>query len=101
MPNTRVCRDQWIRAKYERKEFTIEAIDSDKLYLSGQNAWNALIIIIIILNLGLKKGFLHKKKKIDNVWQNRFFVLDKDTLSYYKKLAVRYKIQYLLFYLKT
>ena len=31
----RVCRDQWIRAKYERKEFTIEAKDSDKQYLSG------------------------------------------------------------------
>jgi hypothetical protein len=37
---------------------------------------------------GLKKGFLFKKKKIDNVWQNRFFVLEKDSLSYYKKLQV-------------
>ncbi|XP_003385504.1 PREDICTED: arf-GAP with dual PH domain-containing protein 1-like [Amphimedon queenslandica] len=64
-----VCRDQWIRAKYERKEFIIETKDSDKPYLQG-----------------LKKGFLHKKKKIDNVWQSRFFVLERDSLSYYKKL---------------
>jgi hypothetical protein len=64
-----ICRDQWIRAKYERREFVSGAKDSDKSYL-----------------LGLKKGFLFKKKKIDNVWQNRFFVLEKDSLSYYKKL---------------
>ena len=37
---------------------------------------------------GLKKGNLFKKKKVDNVWQSRFFVLDKDTLKYYRKMSV-------------
>ena len=37
---------------------------------------------------GHKKGFLFKKKKVDNVWQSRFFVLDGDTLRYFKKITV-------------
>jgi len=37
---------------------------------------------------GLRKGFLYKKKKVDNVWQSRFFVLDSDSLTYYKKISV-------------
>ena len=32
----RVCRDQWIRAKYDRKEFVLEAKDDDKQYLLGK-----------------------------------------------------------------
>ena len=31
-----VCRDQWIRAKYERKEFAKDADDSKKQYLTGR-----------------------------------------------------------------
>ena len=37
---------------------------------------------------GMKKGFLFKKKKVDNVWQSRFFVLDRDTIRYFKKIGV-------------
>ena len=38
---------------------------------------------------GLKKGFLFKKKKVDNVWQSRFFTLEKTQLSYFRKITVR------------
>lgn len=37
---------------------------------------------------GSKRGFLFKKKKIDNVWQSRFFELNNTTLRYSKKLSV-------------
>ena len=37
---------------------------------------------------GQKKGFLFKKKKVDNVWQSRFFVLDRNQLCYSKKITV-------------
>lgn len=65
----------------------IEAKDSDKPYLQGNTTlWETVAITI---STGLKKGFLFKKKKIDNVWQSRFFVLERDSLSYYKKLQVK------------
>ena len=31
----RVCREQWIRAKYERKEFLAETLDADRPYTAG------------------------------------------------------------------
>jgi hypothetical protein len=65
-----VVREQWIRAKYERKEFLSEHDESHRPYESG-----------------LKKGFLYKKKKVDNVWQSRFFTLDKTQLSYFRKIT--------------
>ena len=65
-----VCREQWIRAKYDRKEFMSDKIDESIPYTTGP-----------------KKGNLFKKKKVDNVWQSRFFVLDKSTLKYYKKMT--------------
>ena len=37
---------------------------------------------------GMKKGFLYKKKKVDNVYQSRFFVLDATSLTYFKKITV-------------
>ena len=33
---SRVIREQWIRAKYERKEFLAEATDDDRAYTTGQ-----------------------------------------------------------------
>jgi len=33
--HTRVCREQWIRAKYERKEFILEATDDERPYVVG------------------------------------------------------------------
>ena len=35
---SRVIREQWIRAKYERKEFLAEAADDDRTYTTGQVA---------------------------------------------------------------
>ena len=35
---SRVIREQWIRAKYERKEFLAEAADDDRTYTTGQLA---------------------------------------------------------------
>lgn len=36
---SRVCREQWIRAKYERKEFTKEAADGkDRAYVLGKES---------------------------------------------------------------
>jgi hypothetical protein len=64
-------REQWIRAKYERKEFLPEHDETHRPYQSG-----------------LKKGFLYKKKKVDNVWQSRFFTLDNTQLSYFRKITV-------------
>ena len=46
----------------------------------------------VFICLGVKKGFMFKKKKVDNVWQSRFFVLDSETLKYYKKITVSTKI---------
>ena len=40
------------------------------------------------VHAGLKKGFLYKKKKVDNIYQSRFFVLDANSLTYYKKITV-------------
>eukprot|EP00731_Ephydatia_muelleri_P029286 Em0020g930a len=65
-----VCREQWIRAKYDRKEFLSDKTDESIPYITGQ-----------------KKGNLFKKKKVDNVWQSRFFLLEKYTLKYYKKMT--------------
>ena len=31
-----VCREQWIRAKYERKEFVLEATDDERPYTVGE-----------------------------------------------------------------
>ncbi len=31
----RVCREQWIRGKYERKEFILEATDDERPYTIG------------------------------------------------------------------
>lgn len=65
-----VCREQWIRAKYERKEFVLEATDDERPY-----------------TIGMKKGFLFKKKKVDNVYNSRFFILDTKSVSYFKKIS--------------
>ena len=46
------------------------------------------VYTVSALHSGVKKGFLHKKKKVDNVWQSRFFVLEGDNLRYYRKLSV-------------
>ena len=73
-----MCREQWIRAKYERKEFTSEAKSEDIDYMKG-----------------IKKGFLFKKKKVDLVWQSRFFVLDAKCLSYFRKITVRFDLSYM------
>lgn len=32
----RVCREQWIRAKYERREFVLEATDEERPYTIGE-----------------------------------------------------------------
>jgi len=51
--------EQWIRAKYERQEFTENQVTEElRPYC-----------------LGSKYGFLMKKKKKDSKWQRRFFVL--------------------------
>ena len=44
--------------------------------------------VVISVLAGQKKGFLFKKKKVDNVYQSRFFILDATTLTYYKKITV-------------
>ena len=41
---------------------------------------------------------MFKKKKVDNVWQSRFFVLDSETLKYYKKITVSTKISIFKFH---
>lgn len=63
-----VAREQWIRGKYERKEFTEGA--KAPSYLSGQ-----------------KDGFLMKREKDSNHWNARKFVLSEkeNYLSYYIK----------------
>ncbi len=38
--------------------------------------------------VGMKKGFLFKKKKVDNVYNSRFFVLDTRNIAYFKKITV-------------
>lgn len=64
-----VHKEQWIRAKYERKEFLVEVKDADRPYVRGS-----------------MEGFLHKKRRqaVDE-YQRRFFVLSNEnqTLSYY------------------
>eukprot|EP00047_Mylnosiga_fluctuans_P003827 m.231165 g.231165 ORF g.231165 m.231165 type:complete len:377 (-) comp12174_c0_seq1:129-1259(-) len=64
-----VLREQWIRAKYERKEYT-DTPESAQLrarYLSG-----------------VKEGFLSKKGKDNAKWQKRFVILNGDKLQYYQ-----------------
>lgn len=64
-----VLLDQWIRAKYERKEFVDgSSYPASKAYESGR-----------------KEGFLWKRGKEDRRFQRRWFVLDEteNTLRYY------------------
>jgi hypothetical protein len=61
-----ICREQWIRAKYERKEFIPTAPEILRPYLTG-----------------LRQGFLYKRKKKSDDWKSRYFVLDEENLSYF------------------
>ncbi|XP_073245094.1 arf-GAP with dual PH domain-containing protein 1-like isoform X2 [Porites lutea] len=63
-----VLKEQWIRAKYERKEFVDGAPEPP--YLKGS-----------------MRGYLRKKGKDDSSWKVRLFVLsaDNNSLSYYIK----------------
>lgn len=64
-----VLLDQWIRAKYERKEFVEgSSCPASRTYESGR-----------------KEGFLWKRGKEDKRFQRRWFVLDEteNTLRYY------------------
>jgi hypothetical protein len=61
-----VLKEQWIRAKYERKEFVPDAPEPS--YVSGK-----------------KKGQLYKRKKDSDKWAQRLFELDEETLRYYVK----------------
>lgn len=63
-----VLREQWIRAKYERKEFTDspEALAAREKYLCG-----------------VKEGFLAKKGKDNGRWAKRYVILRGDKLSYF------------------
>ena len=64
-----VHREQWIRAKYERKEFVAGVKDADRPYIAGS-----------------MQGFLNKKRRqpVDE-YKRRFFVLNNESqsLSYY------------------
>lgn len=63
-----VLREQWIRAKYERKEFTDApeaAVARDK-YMCG-----------------VREGFLSKKGKDNSRWAKRFVILKGDKFSYF------------------
>ncbi len=93
LSHSSVCREQWIRAKYERKEFVEEVGDSRPSYMTGGllESQAPVCTVVFLSAPGTKKGFLYKKKKIDNVWQSRFFVLDRETLRYYKKIGVSKK----------
>ena len=42
----RVCREQWIRAKYERKEFVLEATDDERPYTIGTFIINSVYGLI-------------------------------------------------------
>ena len=60
---SRVIREQWIRAKYERKEFLAEAADDDRTYTTGQVAvcvcvWGGIptIYFLIIYSMQKKRG---------------------------------------------
>lgn len=57
-------REEWIRAKYERKEFCVERAQSSIVPVKG--------------------GFLWKKGKTTNKWAQRFFMLSGQQLTYYK-----------------
>ncbi|XP_065066358.1 arf-GAP with dual PH domain-containing protein 1-like isoform X1 [Rhopilema esculentum] len=61
--------EEWIRAKYERKEF-MEGNDSKQAYCRG-----------------MKDGLLRKRDRNGNSWNLRYFRLSSDTgsLSYYEK----------------
>ena len=48
---------------------------------------------IFVFCAGMKKGFLFKKKKVDNIYNSRFFILDTKNISYFKKITVSH-IQY-------
>lgn len=68
MKDEPVLREQWIRAKYERKEFleTPEAEAARAHYFAGT-----------------KSGHLLKKGKDNSRWQSRFVQLDGDKLNYF------------------
>ncbi|XP_068762725.1 arf-GAP with dual PH domain-containing protein 1-like isoform X2 [Montipora capricornis] len=59
-----VLKEQWIRAKYERKEFVDGAPEPS--YLNGT-----------------MRGYLKKRKKGDNHWHQVLFVLSEKELAYY------------------
>ncbi|XP_031563352.1 arf-GAP with dual PH domain-containing protein 1-like [Actinia tenebrosa] len=65
-----VLKEQWIRAKYERQEF-VDGAPNPSYDLNG----------------GLKKGKLKKKKKKEDSWNERLFILSEkeDSLAYFLK----------------
>ena len=65
-------REQWIRAKYEREDFTESA---PQLFLSGY-----------------KEDYLLKRGKIDNKFNKRRFVLSEadNTIKYFRKESVSF-----------
>lgn len=63
-----VIREQWIRAKYERQEFTdgAAAEEARSLYTAGK-----------------KEGFLLKRGKDSSKWARRWFVLSDKGIAYF------------------
>lgn len=75
-----ILREQWIRAKYERKEF----LEPKPLPYT----------------CNIKEGYLWKKGKDDKAFQKRRFVLDttENTLKYFNKDEVQF-IQLLKYFI--
>lgn len=74
-----MVKEQWIRAKYERKEFT-NVVDTP-------------------YSKGYLEGFLHKRGKEDGKFNLRRFVLNQSegTLKYYVKHVSQCKLHVVIF----
>lgn len=77
-------KEQFIRAKYERKEFSTES----KNGLFSYTTFHLPIDVDVKEGITFKEGFLTKKGNVVKNWKRRWFVLNGTVLSYYKKPKV-------------
>jgi hypothetical protein len=85
--DVQVVREQWIRAKYERKEF-VAAIDPaaaepEPTATSPAAPPTAASAEATAYLSGVKEGFLLKKGKDNSKWNKRWFVLKDHSLAYF------------------
>jgi hypothetical protein len=99
-----VLREEWIRSKYEREEFTEQSNSEPDESYASQNLHKTLLFSGQFTSRrrrpcdsyqsGYKEGYLWKRGREGKRFYRRWFVLDQteNTLRYYNQENVQYKL---------